>query len=338
MIDYERFLRTRVDVLNDGGTRGYDQGIRTFDCPFCGDTKNRGWLGISESGAGCFNTGCDANPTLQGGAVEWARRSLGLISRGEAYRHLVEHFSTAIVTTIPVQPRGDDWCRLPAGMRAFEDEAFGDVHPFQDGFVRFIGKQWGLSLVDAIRWKLGWCAAGRHGNRVVIPIHYRKRLIGFQTRSIIGAEPKYLTSSYGHEFEEHAECGRPAAALLFNVDAIRTGQTTVLVEGAGDVMGWRDPKLPAVALLGTSLTLQKLDLLGLAGPGLLVVALDAEPAAQARARLYLADLVAWGLPATLGAWQGGKDAGSGAVLIYDALGQKVGSSRIERIKALRGEV
>lgn len=347
MIDLDRFIRSRVTVLNEGGTRGYDQGVRTFDCPFCEDTKNRGWVGVTEFGAGCFNTGCDANPSLDGGAIEWARRVLGLVSRGETYRKLEKDFGAKTIVAQPVAPRGDDWCRLPEQMHTFDLPDFAEHDQVywgaQSFYEKFIWRQWGLDLENASRWKLGWCASGRHGMRVVIPIVMRGHLVGFQTRTIVpGSEPKYLTSQTGPESDPHAECGRPAAALLFNFDALRPGEDGLLVEGAGDVMGWHARRgfqvMPAVGNLGTALTPQKLDLLAAARLGRLVVALDPEPAAQARARLYLADLLSWGIPAVLGAWQGAKDAGAGADLVYDATGQKGGYDRIQILKTLRGEV
>jgi hypothetical protein len=331
VIDYDRFVRSHVAILNEGGTRGYDQGIRTFDCPFCGDTKGRGWVG--EHGAGCFNTGCEASPTLPGGLIGWAGRILRK-TRGEAYRYLVEHFSTKHAPQITLHPRGEDWCRLPAGTQPFDDELFGEVHPSQVAFERFMRVQWGLSREDAHRWDLGWTTSGRHSQRVVIPIHYRTHLVGFQTRSITGAQPKYLTSQHGPEADPQAECGRPANALLFNADAIQPGKPVVLVEGAGDVMGWRHPTVPAVAVLGTALTAQKIKMLQVAHPTFVVVALDAESEAQVRAAVYLADLRSGGLLATQGAWIGGKDAGSGAALVYNAPSQDEGSSRTEMLKSL----
>jgi hypothetical protein len=99
----------------------------------------------------------------------------------------------------------------------------------------------------------------------------------------------------------------------------------VLVEGPGDVMGWhaRQPRtaMPAIGNLGTALTPQKIFMLGRARLGCLIVALDPEPEAQARALLYLDDLRAGGVPAILGSWEGAKDAGAGASLVYDASSQ-----------------
>jgi MoaA/NifB/PqqE/SkfB family radical SAM enzyme len=70
----------------------------------------------------------------------------------------------------------------------------------------------------------------------------------------------------------------------------------------------------AVALLGTSLTDERLRLLLAARLDRVVVALDAEPAAQVRAARHVERLRDWGLDAVAGTWRGGKDAGIGAAL------------------------
>ena len=92
MIDLDRFVSATVRVRNEGGGRGYDSGIRTFDCPLCGDTKGRGWVGTEGWGAGCFNLDCVAEPRLQGGAIEWAQRVLRLETRAAAWRFLEKEF------------------------------------------------------------------------------------------------------------------------------------------------------------------------------------------------------------------------------------------------------
>src|SRR5438552_8412065 len=59
-IDLDKWLRTRVRVLNDQGGRGFDTGVRTFNCPLCRDSKGRGWANVAYWTAGCFNVGCVA--------------------------------------------------------------------------------------------------------------------------------------------------------------------------------------------------------------------------------------------------------------------------------------
>jgi len=149
-----------------------------------------------------------------------------------------------------------------------------------------------------------------------------KQPVAFQARTIrSGVEPKYLTSHWGQKNDPRSECGRPARALLFNYDGLLSYGEALLVEGPGDVMAWsqREP-LPAVALLGTMLTPEKLSLLREKGLKRVIVALDAEPEAQRRAQTHLEDLEAWGIPGVLGHWRGGKDAGMGASLEVEEKG------------------
>jgi hypothetical protein len=327
-IDLERFLRSRVAVTNDSGGRAYDTGLRTFDCPFCGDRYGRGWLSVKWDppgggfwAAGCFNAGCVAEPKLRGGAVEWARRVLGLAGFWETMRYLEENYSGQRVTWAPPPPRGSDFCRFPKGMRAF-DSGGSAASILEASFARFIKRQWGISQLDARRWGLGWCLTGPHAWRVIIPVVINAVPVGFQARSIRGAEPKYVTSRHGPESDPASECARPASAMLFNADGIRTGEDLLLVEGAGDVMGWRGPT-PAAALLGVALTPEKLAMITLRAPRRVVVALDDEPSARRRAMDHVDALLAWGVPATLGQWVGGKDAGSGATLEEVAGGESL---------------
>ncbi len=314
-VDFDRFVRSVVTIRNESGGHGYEQGLRTFDCPFCDDHQGRGWLGVSGMGAGCWNAGCAAEPHLRHGAIEWARRVLHLGTRAEAGRYLEQRFGGPAVTPVAPTPRGNDFCRFPDDMRTFS--AVGT--PMQDVFSSFVLSQWGVRIDDAIRWGLGWCFTGRHAFRVIIPVVMGGVLVGFQARTIKdGVKPKYLTSSniVGRHTPE-AECGRPAAAMLFNADAIRPGRDVLLVEGPGDVMGWHASHAspPAVALMGVALTAEKIGLLRAARPERVIVALDAEPAAQARALAHVENLNAHHVMAVSGAWVGGKDAGAGAQLI-----------------------
>lgn len=315
MIDLDRFLRSVVHVRNEGGGRGYESGIRVFNCPICGEERGRGWVGIEGWGAGCFNIGCDAEPGLPGGAVEWARRVLRLASRAEAWRLLERQFGGAAVAPLPPRPRGEDFCRFPAGMRDFAGAAYASV--VQSVFESFMRKQWGVGPEDAARWQLGWCIRGSHSFRVVIPVHVAGVAVGFQSRTIKdGVEPKYLTSSNVASPDRPAECGRPAAAMLFNSDSLRRGREALMVEGAGDVMGWHhlNASPPAFGLLGVALTVEKISMIRASGVSRVVVALDAEPRAQARAASHVEDLRAFDVDAVLGEWRGGKSAGDGARL------------------------
>lgn len=341
-IDLDAYLHTRVTVTNDEGGRGYEYGVRAFNCPLCPDRHQRGWMSVAHWAAGCFNLGCVAEPRLDGGAVEWVRRVEGYTTRTRAWGRLARFPMRGIARVQPPRPRNPDWCNLPVPLDHGAPDLAGVV---QRKFSAFTRAQWGLTPHDETRWRLGFCLRGRHAWRVIIPIRENGQTVAFQSRTIVaGVEPKYLTSQYGVRGEPSAECGRQAAGLLFNLDAVTPGRSVILVEGAGDVMAWDRRRgvrgddfraveslgdmttasggvetAPAVALLGVALTPEKIAMLHqkTAG-GRVVVALDAELPAQRRAVAHVDDLMAWGIPADLGMWVGGKDAGSGGRLVVES--------------------
>src|SRR3990167_6231283 len=218
LVDIDAYVRRRVTVSNASGGRGYEDGLRVFDCPICRETRQRGWLSITGFSAGCFNAGCDANERLDGGAIEWVRRAEGLRSRSEAWR-------------------------------------------------------------------------------VIIPITVGERCVSFQARTFRRAEPKYLFARHLPIGTLQAECGRPAAACLFNIDAVHEGDDVLLEIGPGDVMAlWSLASRVAtsipVGILGQALTPEKLTMLVQKRPRLVVVGLDQGGAEARRARDPAAALLA----------------------------------------------
>lgn len=317
-VDLEGYVRSKVRIHNDNGGFRYDRGVRIFDCPMCDDRKARGWVNLEFWRAGCHNAGCQAEPTLQGGAVEWVRAIEGFSSRGAAWALLYREFKLEGEQTYQ-PPRAheptEDWVRFPADSRTFD---LGGGH-FQSVFEKFMSRQWNIGALTARAFGLRWSMTGPYAWRIVIPIIMNDVPVAFQARTIHkDGDPKYKTSMWGPEVDPEAECGRPARELLFNVDALQEGGEALLVEGPGDVMGWHAKnraRTPiALGLLGVALTPEKLGLLKVKQPSMVTVALDAEPKAQQRALQHLKDLTEWGLPARLGEWQGSKDAGSGATL------------------------
>ncbi len=315
LVDLDAYLRARVRILNTDGGRGYDGGVRAFDCPLCGDARGRGWLHVLGFAAGCWNAGCPAEPRLPGGAVEWVRRAEGFRSRGEAWALLHREYPRLAAAPPPPDRSAppEDFCRLPEGL----ETAWGTGSAWEAEALAFLKRQWNLGLEDARVWGLGRCRRGRYAWRVVVPVVMGGLPVSFLARTVRGAEPRYLNARHGPPEDPAAECGRPAAALLFNADALREGCSAVLVEGAGDAMALA--RRPAfgfvpVGLLGQVLTVQKTAALRAARPARVVVALDVGPAEARRAQGHAADLQAWGIDAAVGEWRGAKDAGAGAEL------------------------
>src|SRR3990172_5560289 len=122
-----------------------------------------------------------------------------------------------------------------------------------------------------------------------------------------------------HQPAARPSAGVPRAAFYSMPGLWCPGGEGIVVEGAGDVMRWhRDDRArqpAAVALLGVALTPEKAAMIHAARLERVIVALDAEPEAERRARRHVSDLRdAWHVNAVMGRWRGGKDSGSGATL------------------------
>ena len=317
-IDLESYLVSRVAVKNATyGSRGYDQGVRTFDCPLCGDDKERGWMNVERWTAGCFRAGCEAEPRLRD-ALEWVRLVEKFPHNGKTWKFLFENHRRTGLPRKLVLPTWDnsvsDFCRLPFMRHISGDKLAGTSSVVKN----FLERQWGLTLKQAATWGLGYCLAGRYEGRIIIPIRMGGKVVAFQARSYNRREPKYLNSIAGPESDPKSECSRPTRAVLFNVDGVKPGEEILLVEGVGDVMGWHKnnpTRWPhAIALLGMGLTPEKTAMLIALKPKRIIVGLDAEREALKRAKEYVRTLSGHHLDAVVGMWEGGKDAGSGATL------------------------
>lgn len=318
-VDLEAYIRSRVAVLNTDGGRGYDIGVRIFDCPMpgCGDIKGRGWFNVNWGAAGCFNVGCMAEPKLPG--LEWIGEVEGLPSKGQVVAYLLESFPARGPKLPPAPPREtyQDFCHFPPEMRLFQL----DTSQLQLMFANFAQQQWGLNMAQLVEAGAGWCISGYYAWRIFFPIIMSGSPVAFQARSIKGAEPKYLTSRFVATEKHPAECGRPAEALLYGLDEIRIGEELAMVEGIGDTLALRyQHSRQAVGLLGTQLTSEKLALLREKRPGRVIVALDTSPETEEAALEIVRNLLAWDLDAVRGIWAGAKDAGAGGRLELQTLG------------------
>ena len=321
-IDFEGYVRSRVEVRNTEGGRGYDLGVRSFDCPLCSDTKGRGWLNVDYATAGCFNSGCIANERLAGGALEWARELEGFASRGKTIAYLQTEFPSHGRVRMPALPKlaYDDFCRFPKEMLLFK---LPPAPILQAGFLNFAWQQWGLKIQDLVTTGAGYCVKGFYSQRIILPIVMDRQPVAFQARTILSVSmfPKYLTSSNVAQRTRAPECGRPAEALLYGIDEVKPGDEVVLVEGGPDAIAARRRLgLRAVGLLGTALTSEKLALLARTRPSRVIVALDAETETSEKALEAMAALLGWGLDAALGTWTGAKDPGAGGRLIIQTPG------------------
>ena len=143
-------------------------------------------------------------------------------------------------------------------------------------------QQRGISPETAIAWRLGLNA-----NRLMLPIRDGQgRCCGFSGRSMTNQEPKYRNSSADLLFQK--------SQLLFGLHqaaaAIQSSGEALLVEGPLDVIQLHQAGLTnAIAPLGTSLSIEQLQLLQRRGTRRLLVAFDGDAAgSNATGRLIAA--------------------------------------------------
>jgi hypothetical protein len=320
-IDLDSYLRSRVAILNESGGRSYENGIRAFDCPYCDDTKGRGWLNIVYWTAGCFNAGCPACKRVDGGAIEWARAAEGFDTRTEVIIYLKNTFpGTGFEAILPAPPaQYDDFCRFPSDMRPFLPSTVAPM--VQLPFEKFVKRQWPvLDVNDLIEAGAGYCLRGDHAWRIIFPIVMGSVPVGFQARTIYeaGGATKYLTSRYGPRTDPGAECGRPQAAMLYGADTLAPGDEAVVVEGIADVLAGRKSGLKTVAPLGIHLTGEHLGILAKARPKRVILAIDTGPVEDTAREDHVTSLEAWGIHAAPGRWEGAKDAAAGGKLVISS--------------------
>jgi len=122
---------------------------------------------------------------------------------------------------------------------------------------------------------LGYCAQGFLRGRVCIPIHSPdgEQILGYSGRwancAVPNGTPRYLMPR-----------GFRKSALLFNYHRVVGAQHLVIVEGYWSVFRLHALNVPAVALMGTSLSDLQMDLLGQSGAQRLTLLLDADRAGR----------------------------------------------------------
>jgi len=321
----EQYFSDAFGFTNEDGSRGHERGIRILaECPLCGDSGGRSWYHARKGEVGCLRDTCSAFgglPALQTVQDRETKRTIG-----ETIAWLMEQYpdATAVVAHLPLPPSAyADWCVLPSG---FSRLLAMSVLSYQQESFRFAQRQWGVSPSTLERAGAGYCLNGRYAYRIVLPIHLGGKLVAFQARSFRGGEPKYLTSSWGVQGEKGAECGRPAEAIMYNLDSVTPGCEVTLVEGIGDVLACLERKIGnvPVASMGVEISAEKAAMLLVRQPSVIRVAMHSARGAMVRGSEHVAVLRACGGDARLCTWTS-KDAGSGGSL------QEIGSGLMARL-------
>ncbi len=124
-----------------------------------------------------------------------------------------------------------------------------------------------IEAYEAIRY----CTHGPYHHRIIFPVHFEDKLVGWTGRTIGNAQPRYKTLSHKLEKAE-LEGYSPALGpitdyLLFYDEALRSGGDTIyLCEGPFDslnlrMLGERDHGVTSVAFFGQNMTTMQITLL-----------------------------------------------------------------------------
>lgn len=199
-------------------------------CPFCGDTRHRLWInhkwqtrddmnGITFGNLlNCFNDGCPLNK--DSGEDDKRRECIENLKKliSPLMRHTVNIRveKVDVKETVPVLPE-----------KAVSIEQLDKRHPA----LVYLQDMRGFDLDRLVQdWRVLYCSDDPHpfvSNRVIIPIYYEGKFIGWQAR-YVGKPPenvpKYFTMP-----------GMRKSAVIYNLDRAKQYPFGVLVEGVTDV-------------------------------------------------------------------------------------------------------
>lgn len=199
-------------------------------CPFCRDGDPSMHMGLSLEG---FGWGCWRDVRHRGKDPARIVQALLGVSYGEAEKIVAD--GSPLTTSLDAMRKKLD--RLAAAkpvidLSFVEVEFPPEVKRITKANVSFIEYLRGrgfdgccLELIE--RFNLHGCYSGRWANRVIFPIMWKGRMVGWTGRAIYPSmEPKYLT---------FPNDGTPKAVLFNDRPLLPTDHTLVVVEGPLDV-------------------------------------------------------------------------------------------------------
>jgi len=259
------------------------QGQVTVNCPFHEDRRPSLSVSLARNLFHCF--ACQA----KGDILDFVARIEG-VSLPEAARLIAAWCDIQPTSWRPrpwpakQTPDQHEPCssgaRCQNGHRGTDDlsprppDALDSTHPylFQRGLTPHLIETFGL----------GYCKQGRLHGRVCIPIHSLdgKDIVAFAGRwahdRVPDGTPRYLMPR-----------GFRKSAVLFNYHRAVPAQHLVIVEGFWSVFRLHALQIPAVALMGTTLSDAPLDLLRRSGARRLTLLLDGDEAGRKATATFL---------------------------------------------------
>lgn len=234
-----------------GGHHHCRPGWVQLDCEQCSPSWQHWRLGYNIEGHYCSCWQCGFRPVVK----------VLMELTGQSFHSLKE-----LLSDLDRRRRGSDEEILKR--RLILPEGIGPLHECQKKYLRgrgfdpeHLSKFWGVMGIG-IAARLAW--------RILIPIHWRGQIVSWTTRAISDSGARYISAS-------PAEERLSAKSLLFAADHAR--HAILICEGPLDVFKIGPG---AVCTFGTSWT--KAQVNQMARYPVRTICLDAEPAAQRRAR------------------------------------------------------
>lgn len=121
-----------------------------------------------------------------------------------------------------------------------------------------------LEINTIQRFKLGYTTIPKYSNRIIIPVFYNKKFVGFNARAIDSNQiPKYLNSETDMK------------TYIFNYDDLEPNKPLLICEGAFNCMSaWEKGFKNATATFGTSVSPEQIRLITSLNPSEIIIGFD----------------------------------------------------------------
>ena len=222
----------KVRILNTVLGRGFENGSETlYSCPKCGHRKKKLSVNIDKNVFKCWvcdYSGKDITNLIsfygKTYLQEWTSLHRPDLS---ASVDIVDLFQPKQSSMVPA-------LELPESFQLISNPDFKYRNP-----ITYL-KSRGISSLDILKWRIGFCPTGPYANRVIIPSFSSKgKLNYFVARSVDKKTwPKYKNPSVSND-------------VIFNEIMINWNQPVTLVEGVFDAMKTKN----SIPLLGSTLRL-----------------------------------------------------------------------------------
>lgn len=284
-------------IKNLSGGRGLENGVLVFDCPVCGERDARGFISTERRRGGCFRASCQVSGSHKIRYYLEKLKHLGLISHEQATELLkILGAGLEIGPTTPAK-RGEfrkkrTFVRIPGELKELTN---ADLPRTWRRISAFDLESFGFRRISS-----------PYGDGIFVPVTYKFSLCYFTIRFFSG----------GYRAAAPFEASHAKHECLFGADFVPTGARScvIIVESAHDACGVSlEYRVPAVALLGSSISRDQVEILLDKQVKMCIVALDAD--AESKSAQVQQELERCGIPAIVGTWVHGKDWSEGGKLV-----------------------